>query len=326
MKADVARGGVADGKITGGTQLKILVMALLTVSAAAAAAQPARPSAENVTVTGTKSREVLEKFVESFAAPARMTGKLSRWEDGICPAVVGLPAGFTKFVTQRVKEVAAKVGAPVNEKEPCGHNIAIVFTAAPQALLDKIRKRQPWFLGYADSSAQIEKLATVTRPIQAWYMTATKDWRGNSDVDTAKGGGVDLTVQAFLEPTRIMPMTMPYAHFRNVTGWRIDDGQHSAFYDVIIVVDQNKLVDYEIGAIADYISMLALAQLNALDTCQQLPSIVNMLAVGCERKVDALTDNDIAYLRGLYKMSPDRTLRTEQDEIAYQMGQHLKGH
>ena len=40
---------------------------------------------------------------------------------------------------------------------------------------------------------------------------------------------------------------------------------------------------------------------------------------GCDRKANALTDNDIAYLRGLYKMSPDRTLRTQQDEIAYQM-------
>jgi hypothetical protein len=63
-------------------------------------------------------------------------------------------------------------------------------------------------------------------------------------------------------------------------------------------------VDYEIGSIADYISMLALTQLNSLDTCQQLPSIVNMLAPGCDRKSNALTDSDTAYLRGLYKMSP----------------------
>jgi len=302
----------------------VTAIALLTVSAATA--QPARPAAENVTVTSTKSREVLEKFVEAFAAPTRMTEKLSRWEDGICPVAVGLPAGFTTFVTKRMKDVARQVGAPANEKESCAHNIAVVFTTKPQAFLDTIRKKQPWFLGYSDNSAQTDKLAMVTHPIQAWYMTATKDWRGDTDVDNAKGGSLDMTVQGFLDPTRIMSMTMPFAHFRNVTGWRLGDGLHSAFHDVIIVVDPSKLVDYEIGSLADYIAMLALAQLHSLDTCQQLSSIVNMLAAGCDRKVNALTDNDIAYLRGLYKMNADMTLRSQQDEVAFQMEKSLEGH
>jgi hypothetical protein len=71
--------------------------------------------------------------------------------------------------------------------------------------------------------------------------------------------------------------------------------------------------------------MLALAQLNSLDTCQQLPSIVNMLAAGCERKADALTANDLGYLRGLYKMGAGRTLRSQKDDIAYQMEKNLGG-
>jgi hypothetical protein len=73
------------------------------------------------------------------------------------------------------------------------------------------------------------------------------------------------------------------------------------------VADPAKLADYEIGSLADYISMLALTQLNSLNICQQLPSIVNMLAAGCEGKADALTDNDRGYLRGLYKMGTNRT-------------------
>jgi hypothetical protein len=270
-----------------------------------AAAQPARTPTENVTVTGTKSREAIKGFIQSFTAPARITGKIARWEDRICPITVGLPAGFTKFVTQRVKDVAARVGAPVNDKESCKHNIAVVFTAAPQALLDKVRKNQPWFLGYHDSSAQADQMAKVTHAIQAWYTTATIDVNGNPQFDA---GGMQGGIK-----------------FYAVTGNRTGDGLRSTFYDVIIVVDPNTLVDYEIGSLADYIAMLALTQSNALDTCQQLPSIVNMLAAGCERKSDALTDNDLAYLRGLYKMNADRTWRSQRDEIAYQMKRSLEG-
>jgi hypothetical protein len=299
---------------------------LLIACTAGATAQPARAPTENVTVTGTRSQEVLENFVESFAAPTRMTGKIARWEDGICPVTVGLRLAATRFVTQRVRDIAAKVGAPVNGQESCKPNIEIVFTTSPQPLLDNIRKNDEAFLGYADNSAQRDKLATVVRPIQAWYTTATKDLRGNTHVDTSKVAGIGTAVEVPCDLCTSGKMTLYYAASAgSVTGSRLGDGMRSDFYHIIIVADPQKLVEYEVGPLADYIAMLALTQLNSLDTCQQLPSIVNLLAAGCERKVDALTDNDIAYLRGLYKMSPGRTLRMQQDEIAYGMEKGLEG-
>jgi hypothetical protein len=294
----------------------------LAATCIGAAAQPLKPPVESVTVTGTRSREVLDKFVASFAAPTRMTGKLARWEDKICPVTVGLRPAATKFVTQRVKEVAAKVGAPVNDKESCRPNITIEFTTTPQALLDTVRKKHASFLGYYDNSDQLEKLATVTRPIQSWYATATKDMFGATEPDKAAKNGIGLQIARDGEPGKFI---YPNATAAHVTGSHLGDGLRSVFYNVIIIADRTKLADYEIGSIADYISILALTQLNAPDTCQQLPSIVNMLAAGCERKANAGMDNDLAYLRGLYKMSPDRTLRTQQNEMAYQMEQTLGG-
>jgi hypothetical protein len=52
---------------------------------------------------------------------------------------------------------------------------------------------------------------------------------------------------------------------------------------------------------------------------------VNMLAPSCEEKSETLTENDKAYLRGLYKATPDLSLGIQQDQIAYQMEQELKG-
>jgi hypothetical protein len=299
---------------------------LLSVFIANASAQTTR-APESVTVTGTRAREVLDGFVQSFAVPARKTGQLPRWEDGICPTAVGLRPAATKFITGRLKDVAVQVGARVNERESCKPNIAIIFTTAPQALMDNVRKKQPWFLGYADNSDQLEKLATVTRPIQAWYLTATKDLTNNVQVDTSTtvGPGLELTVPCPPPGPGMCNYFFPNAYAASTSATRLGGGLHSIFYTVVIVVDPSKLVEYEIGSLADYISLLALTQIGSLDTCQQLPSIVNMLAPACANKADALTENDLGYLRGIYKMSVTMTLRSQKDEIAYQMEQKLEG-
>jgi hypothetical protein len=304
----------------GRTIMGAVLLPLLFVSPALG--QP--PSTESVTVTGTKSREVLQGFVKSLAAPTRFTGKIARWNDGICPIVAGLPSGFSKFVLQRVREVAAQAGAPVNNKAACKPNIEIAFTTKPQALIDSIRRTNIGYLGYHDNKAQLDGLAAVTRPIQAWYATATRDVNGQTDIDSAKVAGIGLRVPCTPCPGGYT--YLPNARAVAVTGTRLGDGLRSLLYHVTIVADPSQLKEYEMGSLADYIAMLALTQLDSLDTCQQLPSIVNMLAKHCDSKSDTLTENDSAYLRGLYKMASDGTLQTQRDAIAFQMEQGLTKH
>lgn len=292
---------------------------LVVMLALPAAAQ----APESVTVTGTRSRAVIDKFVATFAAPTRMTGKIARWEDGVCPVAVGLKPGFLNFITRRVRAVAADAGAPVNADAACAPNIEIVFTTTPQGLLDNIRRHDWAFLGYADNDAQRVALATVTRPIQAWYTTATKDLRGKTQVDSARMAGAGSEIQIPCKGCVTGYMNLTYAKSADsVTGSRLGDGKRSTFYHVIIAADPTKLLDHEIGPVADYIALLALTQLSSLDTCQSLPSIANMLAKGCGQKADALSANDAAYLRGLYHMSASLMLRGQEDGIAYEMVQN----
>jgi hypothetical protein len=300
-----------------------LILLLLCTGAAAQAPRPV----ENVTVTGTRDRQLLEKFAESLAAPTRVTGKLARWEEGVCPIVVGLKPQYTRFIAARVKTVAAQAGAPVNSHASCRPNIEIVFTTTPQGLIDHIAKSNRGFLGYYDNQEQLKKLAQVTRPIQAWYTTATKDLRGNIEMDSGKTAGQGLVVSLPC-PDRIPPvcdMFLSNARAATVTGSRLGDGLRSSLYHVIIAAEPAKLLDQEIGTLADYIALAALAQIPSADVCRPLPSIANLLAKDCAQPAAALTANDLAYLSGLYRMSPDQMLHTQASEIAYQMEQALAG-
>jgi hypothetical protein len=305
----------------------VAVSIMLMLPIMAATAQPVPPAKppvnspstglpmESVTVTGFKSREVINKFVKSFVTPTAINGKIARWESKVCPLTVGQPPALAISVTQHVKDIAAAVGAPVNPKSFCAPNIEIVFTTTPQDLLDNILEHDADYLGYAESTARRKELATVTRPVQAWYLTETKDLNGLAKIDTGEraAGGVHLSGGA--GPS----IDLPFAISTRSSGYRTGDGMRSAFNNIIIVVDFSKVKGHKIGALADYIAMLALTQLNSMDTCQDLPSIVNLMATNCDQMVDGITQTDLAYLRGLYQMDSDRSLLFQRNDIADNM-------
>ena len=271
-------------------------------------------------------RDAVQSFVDGFATPTRMTGKVARWEDGICPRTVGQRPAIASIVNQRIRDLAAFVGAPVHESQSCTPNIEIIFTATPQDLLKHVREHDADFLGYTESSTQRDRMATVTRPIQAWYTTQTRDLHGLNRIDSARRPGEGTTMSCFTCRARSggSEAYLPNATFANVTGNRVSDGVRSSFYHVLIVADPSKLQDYGIGPLADYIALLSLTQINSLDSCQTLPSIGNMLAADCAAKTKMLTINDAGYLRGLYKMSPERRLfTTQKSEIIDGMRQML---
>jgi hypothetical protein len=263
------------------------------------------------------------------AAPTHFIGKLARWEVPICPYTVGVQPEATQFVTDRVRAVAAEIGAPVSSNPVCKYNIEIVFTKTPQALLDDMKKNQPALLGYQSSSEELDRLATFSRPIEPRYTTATKDLRGKVEVDgsrtISKGQGLTLLMpcgmlgRKFEPPQRICTQTIPQARKVDVTGARLGDGLRSNFYHIVIVVDPRLIAGQQLDAVSDYIAMLALTQLGSLDRCQTLSSIINLLAKDCANPPGRLTVTDKGYLRGLYDMQADMNIGVQKNEIATEM-------
>ncbi|MBA2588759.1 MAG: hypothetical protein H0U98_09065 [Alphaproteobacteria bacterium] len=292
-----------------GNKMRAAATGLICLAAVSgAAAQGAKPKVESVTVTGERERaEQIKRFVESFAAPTYLLGKLARWETGICPIAAGLRPAAIEFIVQRLRDNAKLAGAPVNDKPDCRANIEIVFTTTPQDLLDHVRNDHAVYLGYSRNGADADRMARVLHPIQAWYTTASKDIVGITKIDKSRTVGLEL------EDLQIA-MAMG-----SVTGLRTRDGRRSTLYHVIIAIDPAKLAEHEIGGIADYISFLALSPVASLDRCQQLASVMNMLVPGCAAAANQMTPNDLAFLRGLYRMTLDGNLGLQKDGISHEM-------
>jgi len=216
------------------------------------------------------------------------------------------------------------VGAPANARARCRPNLHVVFTTTPQEFMDTVRGKYRDILGYHDTSAQADRMAEMTKLIQAWYLTATVDLRGNVEVDTRHGGGVELCMPNPVPMPGLpcIPMYMPRARVANVTGSRLGDGLSSAFVHVLVVANPDKLVTYEMGALGDYIAMLALSQQRGPDGCQPVPSILNLLEAQCPQAA-GLTDADLAYLTALYRMGASDSLQQQRDQLVSSINRSL---
>jgi hypothetical protein len=187
-------------------------------------------------------------------------------------------------------------------------------------------------LGYYSNNSQADELAKVAHPIQAWYMTESRDYYGFSVVDRGictGGNSTQNTLPVDLfgpsqdpnmqSPQATLVLNLPCAQLMHSSGWRLKSSYDSGIYNALIVAEPAKLLDYEIGSLADYIAMLALSQAGSLDQCQDMPSISNLLAKGCPSASNKITDADLAYLRGLYKLPSGYSLTGQRNGIAFQM-------
>lgn len=298
---------------------------------------------ESITVTGIKpSEKTIGDFVQTRAAPTRYIGKMARWRRGICPLTIGLADKYATYVTERIREVAMAVGAPVNTDPTCKTNIEVVFTTKPQDFMDNVRKKGPAFLGYYSNLAQADELAKVTHPIQGWYTTESLDNKAGIQIDTGRCGGTVLNTlpleitqntdgqmqnsdsQNLQNPQGPITLNLSCARAMGWSGSRLGNNSFdSGFYNVLIVAEPAKLTDYEVGTLADYITLLALSQPASLDSCQELPSISNLLAKDCASTVRKITDGDLAFLQGLYQVPSGYALAQQRSKIRYEMTKTL---
>lgn len=297
--------------------LVAVMVAMVVAPPSRASDEPPSPAAtvEGLTVVAPGQPDakrlpsIVFKFVQSHGAPGRID-QLTRWGTPPCPTTAGLPESFNTFVSKRVAEVASQVGAPRSKVPTCRMNLLIVFTDQPQALLDKVRRRRPQLLGF-HYAAQAKRLATINRPIQAWYVTGTTSSRPSSSSET--GGLAKLD-----DPFEQTP--------GGGAGSRLTSHVSSQFLAILVVVDTTKTAGQPIGAIADQVAVLSLTRPAQPRPCGELPSVLDVVNPDCpsDRGVQALTAWDVAYLKALYRVDPEEYLPMQQGRIVGHMVREAK--
>lgn len=284
----------------------ILALAVLAPSGppsraqATAAVQPVDPTTtavEDIVVNGRPLSEATSDFVERIAAPASDRGAAT-WHRRVCVGVGNLQREAAEYVVDRIASVGESVGLAVGWPR-CEPRVFIVFASdADAAARDLVEARGRRFrIGVSGTDlgdGALQAFQTSDRPVRWWQSSVPVDERtgrvvarlpGQAPFSAPPGG---ITRPADLGSQGITDIAS-----------RLRSPLRDDLSQVVIIVDVDRMAGVEIGALADYLAMIALAQIDPAVDPGPYDSILSLFSP--ERTPPAgLTDWDRAYLVGLY--------------------------
>ena len=267
------------------------LVATLFVSGVAFADPPTLPptTVSGVTVTGTQaSADKVRSFVNELTAKPPPGVQLARWDHSICTGVMGLPEAHAQYMNDRIAANAVAVGLTPG-KPGCKANVLVMIAPDADSFTKAIVRDQPrafgGFSGNTRGKIALKKFVDTPRPVRWWHVTQTKATGGFAPSEPKDSG------RGLSAPT-VQVYTASHIHTNVV----------EVFGEILIVVDAKRAQGVSYAALCDYVSMVALAQIDPDADVTALPSILTLFHDRDEGKSlpTALTQWDLSYLKALY--------------------------
>ena len=270
---------------------------------ASTAAEP--ESQESVVVQGQRRQiaQALRKLIE----PAD-SEQLARFEDEICPMVIGMPKDWTATLTRMIRDNVVAIGGKVG-KPGCTVNAAAIFIDQPLALIQALAKEEPGFFNM--TPRELQKFTSVPRPVASWHVTDTRGRDGEelnsvrSIVDPASGAS--LPVDSTAKVTR------------NMTAGRLVSPVREDMLVGFVVVDRMATPGKSLRQLADIATMHLLLDVNQEAGERDPGSILSLFEIRAEGMAapKRLSRFDRGALRGFYtQRENNRTARQQAENIA----------
>ncbi len=284
----------------------LLLTALLSTQALAQ--QAATETDNNIVVTG-QTRDAARDKAQAFI---RATGvaagdrPATRWEDPVCPKVMGLAAHQAKQVLHRFRTVATEAGVELGGAG-CPTNVVISFVKDGAALVRDLSKRSSSLLNEVAPEKR-DALRNGAQPIRWWYRSELvgKGKRG-------KSAGVP---NAILGDHGNVPTHGDTDSLSQYTSSIISTQTMRVLRSATVVVDATKLQRRPLEAVAAFAAMVALAELKD-DAAHTAGTILGLFDANSVL-VD-LSQQDRNFLTALYRLRLDRSARQHRGSLVAEM-------
>ena len=280
----------------------------------------------DITAHGRSLERRLRAFIAA-ATPRDYADSLTRWNEPICPVVIGPPPGQTTRILAHLLQIAAAAGVSIRQK-PCQANLFVVATPYPKRLLTAWGKRDHRLFAGASRKA-IDAFLDAPRPVRVWYNTITappqpgavnpEQYSENPTPTEAPGGSAGATASA----TAAAGVTAAVDAAQDYSLLNFNEVQ--SFTSVIVVVDTKRAAGFNLDQLSDYIAVLGLSQINLDSDYGGAPTILSIFAPSASRAAKpvpaSITGWDRDYLKALY--ATRQVSREQRLEIADMMARDM---
>ncbi len=265
-------------------------------------------SSEDIVITGSRTQEAIRNFVTELSAPPSREDQLARWDREVCVGVMGIRARYGQFLVDRISQRAVEVGLRAGSPG-CRANVVVFVTPDSDHFTSELVQEFPDLVGANWTDNQItqgrealQEFTTSSRPVRWWHVanTVSADGEVLGDVQT-QNGARGLSGQV------IRTTSLGFGRLSRTT--RQDLSR------VIIVIDATRVAGRQFDALADYVAMVALSQVDPDADPSTLDSILNLFGDAASGAPSSLTEWDKAYLTGLYE-APRNARNSQQQETA----------
>lgn len=277
-----------------------LMAALVLFQEPASAQQTPPPSPrepavalEDVIVEAQRLEELTRQFVDEVSAPPRNRG-LARWRGGVCVAVVNIRAEVAQPLADRISQVAMEYGLRPGDPG-CRPNILVTFADDGQAMGEAMveRRRRVFRVGVGGldrGNVALRDFRESDRPVRWWHVSIPTDANtGEAGIRLPGGDAPEVMGEGLVNRGR----------------WIRDD-----LNKVIIVVDISQIDGAMLPQLADYLALVALAQVDPDGDTSRFETILNLF--DDPEGSPGLTGWDRAYLEALYGGPSERIRNNDQ--------------
>ena len=260
-------------------------------------AQSVQGSPDTVTIEARRTRELkqqIDQFVYGVAT-SYLHDSLERWNTPMCPLVAGLPREQGEFVLARVSQIARDSHVPLGT-EHCRPNLYIVVSDDPDHLLDRWSRRDKRMFNVCNGVGYVKAFMHSRQPVRAYYNAKFSSGTGNQDPSSLDLQGLrfDFSATGGCVAAGGGDTNLSYGAVQQLTS-------------VIIVVDSRRMININIGQLADYVAMVGLAQVRLSSNTGTAPTILSLFRE-TQPQVQGLSPWDAAFLQSLYTTTQSSTL------------------
>jgi hypothetical protein len=264
-----------------------------------------QPQEESIIVQG--QRRQIAQALRKLIAPTD-SEQLARFEDAVCPIVIGMPRDWTAKLTRMIRDNVTAVGGQVG-KPGCTINAAAIFIDQPLELIKAFAEAEPGFFNM--TPRELKQFTAVQRPVASWHVT---DMRGR---DGEELGGV----RSIVDPSSgaHLPVDGSAKVTRGVTVGRLASPVREDMLVGFVVIDRQQTPGRSLRQLADLATMHLLLDVNQEAGERDPGSILSLF----EQRSDGapapmrLSQFDRGALRGFYtQRENNRSARQQAENIA----------